>query len=313
MNKTLFQKAAAHLCNKKLALWMVVVIAIVTAISSGKSHAESWQGIKVEVKGTGPAMLFIPGLTSGSETFTDTCDAVKAEYTCHLLHLPGFAGQPPEAKSQAAFLGTMRDAIKAYIAHQKLEQPVLVGHSLGGVLSLMLAMDDPKLAKALIIVDALPFYPALQNPQLTAEAMAPQAEQMKQQMRSLTDEVYHQNAAMYLNGMTNQPERMPLLVEWSKTSDRTTTTQAMYDMMTTDLRSDLSKITTPTLVLGAWAAYANYGSTLESTRGIFATQYAQLTGVDIRMAEQAYHFITWDEPEWAVKNMREFLRTTTAH
>lgn len=310
MNNSFFKKLSACFCNKKLSLWAVVAIALVVAMTSGKSHADNWQGIEVEVKGSGPAMIFIPGLNSGSQTFTDICDAIKSDYSCHLMHLPGFAGQAPDAKAQAAFLPSMRDSIKAYIADRKLEQPVLVGHSLGGVLSLMLAIDTPELAKALIIVDALPFYPALQNPQLTVADMKPQADMLKQQMLSLSDDVYQQNAAMALNGMSNREDRQPLLLTWSKTSDKSTTAQAMYDMMTTDLRSQLSSIKTPTLVLGAWAAYAGYGSTLEFTRGIYTTQYAQLSGVDIRMAQEAYHFITWDEPQWTVDNMRDFLRAT---
>ncbi len=295
-------------CQGRAGFWPAIIIAIITAICAGqRSHAATVHGIAAEVRGTGPAIIFIPGLNSGSATFTETCDALEQTYSCHLLHLPGFAGLAPTPAAQEEFLISMRDAISAYIDTAQLKNPILVGHSLGGVLSLMLAIENPELAQALIIVDALPFYPAIHNPALTRDLVLAQAEQMRAMMRALPAEQYHQNAAMNLMGMSNNSERLPLLTEWSNTSDPLTTTQAMYDMMTTDLRTDLHKITTPTLVLGAWAAYKNYGSTQESTRMIYASQYAQLKNVDIRMATDAFHFITWDEPQWVHQEVTQFL------
>lgn len=293
-----------------VGLWPAIIIAIMIAISLGqKSHADTFQGIAVEVRGSGPAMMFIPGLNSGSATFTETCDAFAAAHSCHLLHLPGFAGLPPTPAAQEQFLVTMRDAIRAYIEAEQLQKPILVGHSLGGLLSLMLALDDPQLAQALIIVDTVPFYPAINNPAMTSEQIRPQAEQMRARMRSLPAEEYERNAVMNLTGMSNKPQRLPLLTEWSKTSDRLTTTQAMYEMMTTDVRTGLDKITTPTLVLGAWAAYKAYGADKESTRMTFATQYARLKDVDISMSGDGFHFLTWDDPEWVNQEIARFMST----
>ena len=63
----------------------------------------------------------------------------------------------------------------------------------------------------------------------------------------------------------------------------------------------------PTLVLGAWAAYAPMGSTRASTESIFRTQYAGLEGVRIAMSEGGYHFLMWDDPTWVQSNIRDFL------
>src|SRR3546814_10981732 len=98
--------------------------------------------------------------------------------------------------------------------------------------------------------------------------------------------------------MSRSPERVKTLAEWSRSSDRATTTQAMYELMTTDLRAQLNTIHTPTLVLGAWAAYAPYGATRESTEAIFRSQYAALDGVRIAMSDSGYHFLMWDDPQW---------------
>ena len=81
----------------------------------------------------------------------------------------------------------------------------------------------------------------------------------------------------------------------------------MVEMMTTDLRGDLGLIKVPTLVLGAWSAYKPYGSTMESTRKIFATQFAKLDGARIEMSQDGYHFIMWDDPSWLQAQVRGFI------
>jgi pimeloyl-ACP methyl ester carboxylesterase len=84
----------------------------------------------------------------------------------------------------------------------------------------------------------------------------------------------------------------------------------MYELMTIDLRDDLSKITSPTLVLGAWAAYAQYGSTIEAVRKTYTDQYANLKGVRIEMSETGYHFLMWDDPQWLVAQVKAFIAPT---
>jgi hypothetical protein len=81
------------------------------------------------------------------------------------------------------FLIEMRDRIAAYIEARQLENPVLMGHSLGGVLSLMLAIDKPELPAKLVIVDALPYLPAVQNPTATVASVRPMAEGINQLRR----------------------------------------------------------------------------------------------------------------------------------
>jgi hypothetical protein len=82
----------------------------------------------------------------------------------------------------------------------------------------------------------------------------------------------------------------------------------MYDMMTTDLRQPIAAIQQPILVLGAWAAYKQYGSTKEGTKALYAAQYAQAKNVTVEMADTSYHFIPWDEPQWLVEKIKTFTK-----
>lgn len=287
--------------------WIATVLTLASASMGDVLAApQRFQDLDVEVVGTGRPVLMIPGLNSGPDTWRDTCKALQADKVqCHLVHLPGFAGLP--AAKVDALLPAMRDRLLAYVDAKKLERPVAMGHSLGGVLALQMAIEKPGVFERLVIVDALPYMAAVRDPSMTVEKMRPFAAQMEAGMRAADDASFRKQSEAAVANMAHGPERIALLKQWSASSDRTTTTQAMVEMMTTDLRGDLATIKVPTLVLGAWSAFKPYGSTLESTRDIFATQFAKLDGVRIEMSQDGYHFIMWDDPAWLQAQVRGFI------
>jgi pimeloyl-ACP methyl ester carboxylesterase len=111
-------------------------------------------------------------------------------------------------------------------------------------------------------------------------------------------------------GMVADTARRTQLVRWGTASDPATTAQAMYDLYTTDLRADLGRVQQPVLVLGAWAAYKQYGSTKESTRAIFTQQYARLPQLRLEMSEAGRHFLMYDDTAWFLAQTDSFLKQT---
>lgn len=274
---------------------------------------QSFNGLQVEVVGKGRPVLMIPGLNSAAETWRDTCAALQSdEVQCHLIQLPGFAGLPAaNDANRDAWLADMRDRLLAYIDARKLKHPVVMGHSLGGELGLQLAIARPELLDRLIVVDSLPFFPAAANPAATPESTRPMADGMRRQMLAQDAAAYRTGTIAAVKGMAKAPEHIQLLVDWGDASDRATTAQAMYELMTIDLRPQLPGIRTPTLVLGAWAGYAQYGATRESTQAIFKREYAGLPGVRIELSDAGLHFLMWDDPQWLLAQVRGFLQGTT--
>jgi len=270
----------------------------------------SFQGLKVEVVGKGRPVLMIPGLNSAGETWSETCAALQADRVqCHIVTLPGFAGLPAVADaSKDAWLASMRDRLLAYVESRKLREPVVMGHSLGGFLALQMAIEKPGAFERLVVVDSLAYLGAVQNPAATVESVKPMAEAMRARMRAQDDASYRAGVSATLKGLVHDPARVETLTAWGNASDRTVTSEAMYEMMTIDLRGELGRIRAPTLVLGAWAAYAPYGATKESTAAIYRAQYAGLPGVRIEMSEGGYHFLMWDDPQWLQAQVRGFLR-----
>jgi N-formylmaleamate deformylase len=291
--------------SKKTATLFIGIILTVFIISEIKATPS----FSVEVIGKGKrSMILIPGLTCPGEVWNETVAHYQTTYKCHVITLPGFAGKAPIQTDQ--FLMTMRDEIVQYIKENKLKKPIIVGHSLGGFLALWISSTYPDLVGANLIVDSLPFLGATQNPSATVESARPSAENMRKMMASATPEQVKQSQKYFLNGMINNAEKKELVSKWGIESHAPTVAQAMYEMQTTDLREDIKKIKTPTLVLGAWIAYKEYGMTKEMIQKTFDTQYANLSSKTILLSETGKHFLMYDDKEWFMNSCDEFLKTT---
>ncbi|WP_400191651.1 alpha/beta fold hydrolase [Hymenobacter sp. B81] len=259
----------------------------------------------VKVVGKGRPVLLIPGLTCPGAVWDETVARYQKQYQCHVVSLAGFGGAAAPASTQQLLLN-VRDQLLSYIKDQKLQRPAIIGHSLGGFMGLWLSTTQPEAVGPLVIVDSLPFLAAVQNPNLTAEAAKPMAEGMRQQVSrgGMTVQQQRQMSA----GMMRDTARITQATRWGLQSDPATVAQAMYDLYTTDLRAELGRIQQPALVLGAWAAYKPYGSTKESTRAIFAQQYARLPQHRIEMSEAGKHFLMWDDTQWFFDQTDAFLQ-----
>lgn len=293
--------------NSQAGRWTVVVLAIAVATASADTSAApiEYRGIQVEVIGEGRPLIMIPGLNSSAEVWRDTCQALQPGVQCHIVQLPGFAGRPAVKESQ--WLDAMRDRVLGYVEQAKLENPDVMGHSLGGFLGLKLSLKAPERFAHVVIVDSLPFLGGARNPAATAETVRPMADGMRAGMLAADEATYKTQLRAGLVSLSNNADRIPTLASWGEASDRNTTTQAMYELMTTDLRSSLGAARTPTLVLGSWASYAPYGATQASTQAVFEQQYAAHPDVRIKLSTTGYHFLMWDDPTWLQQQVREFL------
>jgi pimeloyl-ACP methyl ester carboxylesterase len=260
----------------------------------------------VKVTGSGPAIILIPGLASSGEVWDETVAELSKSTECHVLTLPGFAGQPA-IDLTSGFLPEIEEEIASYI--KNLNQPViLIGHSLGGFLSLQLANENSELISKAIIVDSYPFYSLAMNPAATVEMMEPMAKQMRTMVENASKEDFVKQQKAGLPIMTSSAHRIPLLVDWSAQSDQSTIAEALYELMITDYRGDLATLKIPILILGAWYAAKDYGLTAESVKSNFEMQYGLAENVTIEMAPTAHHFIMWDNPEWFMDQIQTFIK-----
>ena len=195
-----------------------------------------------------------------------------------------------------------------------MQHPVIVGHSLGGFVALQFAERYPDLPGDLLIVDSLPFTAGAMLRSASVEAAKPVAAHIRS---SIADQPLDRYEAFVKSGastrsMVTSEANFAKLTEWSLRSNRHVVGEAMYEMLVSDVRPELSKIVPRVLVLGTWAGYP--GATKGDVQETFEAQYRGLHHVQIVMAGQERHFIMLDNPAWferADRRVSQLWRSAT--
>lgn len=266
------------------------------------------RSFRVDVEGHGRPVILIPGLSCSAEVWSGTVAHLNAEgFETHALTLAGFGGTPP-IHADSHFLQTVRGDLASYIEQNKIDRPILIGHSLGGFLVLWLAATHPSLPGKAISVDGLPFLAAVINPGITPEGAKNMAASMAQNIEGGTEEKYKAELRQTLELMIGSPENVDRELKVGLTCDRATSAEAMKEMMETDIRPEMAKIKVPVLVLGSWIAYKNYGVTHESTLALYSKEFAGHPGTKIVLSDTSRHFLQLDAPEWFYRQLDDFIK-----
>ena len=272
--------------------------------SASQSTSASATSFTVEVSGKGKPIIFIPGLASSGEVWKTTVAQFSNRYECHVITLAGFAGVAPIT---APLLTTVQKELVEYIDAKRMDRPIIVGHSLGGFLVLRIAADTPTKVGRLVIVDSLPALGAVQMPDISPEQLKSMAARMRDAMKSQDAATFAEGQRRSIASMVTKPEDVERVLGWGRKSDGATVVNAMHDLIATDLRADIARIKSPTLVLGTWIAYKDY-TTRTAVEDTFKTQYRKLDGVTIEVADTARHFIMYDDFKWLLERMEKFLK-----
>jgi len=250
--------------------------------------------LSVQVVGSGPDVILIPGMASSREVWTAQAERLKATHRVHLVQLAGFVGEP-WSHGDGAFVQPVVDELARYVREQKLSQPAVIGHSMGALIGLRLAQDHPGLVGKLMSVDSLPFFSALYGPTATVETATPIAANMAQTLIAMPGDAFAASQAQTGAGMARDPAMQEAIVRWSLASDRHAIAAAMRDVMTTDARPGLATMTTPVTAL--YAADADGGAPAAMAEALWGREYATLPGVKLIRVDDSRHFIMADQPE----------------
>jgi len=262
---------------------------------------------QVKVEGSGQPMILIPGLSSHGSVWNDTVAKYKDNYQTHVVTLPGFAGVAPMDLS-SGFLVPIKEELLNYIENNNLKDPILIGHSLGGFMAMLMAIDKPDGFGKIIIVDSAPFFSALQNPMATVETAKAMADMTRKQMQGQSKERLAASLDMMLPAMILDKQNIEIAKNWGLNSDGPTVGLAMYELMTTDLRDKIAVIESPVMLLGAWVAYKNYGATHESVESNYSNQYSKVKDFQIHLTDVGQHFIMWDDADFYFNKLNNFLK-----
>jgi pimeloyl-ACP methyl ester carboxylesterase len=95
-------------------------------------------------------LVFIHGLGSYMPAWQNNITALAKVNTCYAIDLPGYGkSEKPDTVYSISFYA---DIIDAFIKEMKLENVYLVGHSMGGHISLYQALSSPKYLSGLVLI-----------------------------------------------------------------------------------------------------------------------------------------------------------------
>ncbi|MGJ8715838.1 MAG: alpha/beta fold hydrolase [Maribacter stanieri] len=252
---------------------------------------------KVDVVGTGEPILLFPGFACTGDVWNDTVSELSKNYECHVFTFAGFGNVPAVEKP---WLPKIKEGVLAYISENELENPILIGHSLGGALALWMATEI-SFYKKLIVVDALPSTGALMMPDFKSEYMVYDSPYNKH-LLEMNDADFENMAIQMAGSMTSNKSKQLQIKDWMLQANRETYVYGYTDLLKLDLREDLSKINTPVTILAATEPYG-----LEMAKSTYDTQYKALDEYTVEFANGSSHFIMYDQPKWFIENLKNAL------
>ncbi len=106
-----------------------------------------------EKKGTGKPVILVHGFAGSTYTWRNVIPLLAQQYEVYAVDLLGFglSDKPADGGYSLADQGQL---IIAFIEKLKLQQPTIVGHSMGGVITALAAMQSPEKIRRLVLIDA---------------------------------------------------------------------------------------------------------------------------------------------------------------
>jgi pimeloyl-ACP methyl ester carboxylesterase len=271
------------------------------------SRIVAGERINVEVIGKGPDLIFVPGLASSRETWRATAERLRARYRLHLVQVAGFAGDATAGNKDGPVVVPVAEAIDAYIVQQKLSPAVLIGHSLGGTMSLYLAEKHPEHLRKVLLVDALPLYATviMRGADPPAEQRHAIADQIRQGMLSASDADYAKSLGPQTASMASIAADRDRIAAWTLASDRSVVARAVAEDFDLDLRPGLAGISTPITLL--YPDYGPLGAPAGSVDGRYQGAYAAVPKMTIKRIDKSLHFVMYDQPQAFADALDAFL------
>ena len=274
--------------NRRLFIFAAAALALAPTVAAAAPFAST--RMTVEVRGSGPDVILIPGLSAGRNVWDGTVRAVPG-YRYHLVQVAGFAGTPVRGNARGAVVAPLAAEILRYIEESRLRRPALIGHSMGGTLAMMLAADHPRLVGRVMVVDMLPAPAALfgQNPN-DASAMA-------QGIAGLTEtESGRRLFSSFVNVFAPPGSSF-------RTSDPALVGRTMNELAAMDLTAKLPEIRAPLTIV-----YASPSERLGATADRrYSRAYAGARRPRFVRIDGSGHMIMFDQPARLEEAIIEFL------
>lgn len=291
-----------------------------TSVAAESASAERIGTLQVQQHGDhGRAVILIPGLECGPWVWQRTIADLEKNHVVYAVTLAGFDGVPAPAPDAKA--GTLLDRADAsllqLIERKHIDKPVLVGHSIGGTLSLRFAGEHAKLLSGVVAVDGLPIYPGMDRVSVAQrQAIAAQA---KAQLATMTPAQFKAAALPYMQHMgVIDPQLAARTAPLVGRSDAKATADYMAADMAADYRSGLKQTNVPILEISPYNAPDFAAAAAMSKQPVMSeaqkTAYyqgllANAPEAKVVSISPSRHFVMLDQPVKFQQTLDGFLKS----
>jgi pimeloyl-ACP methyl ester carboxylesterase len=194
--------------------------------------------LKVERHGDhGRAVVLIPGLQGGPWVWQQTIEHLQKNHVVYAVTLAGFDGMPAPADGGNLFDRADASLLRL-IKQDKIEKPVLIGHSLGGTLALRFAGEHADLIAAVVAVDGLPIFPGMDR--VTEQQRLAMATTMHDKMSQISPDEFKAQSLAYMQHIgVIDPTLAQQYAPMNARSDLKATAEYMAEDLASDLRPGL--------------------------------------------------------------------------
>ena len=285
----------------KMLLWALAPLALIGVAASAPEPSPAVQAkavqpafkptrFSVEVKGSGPDVILIPGLASSRDVWSGTVAAVPG-YRYHLVQVGGFAGEKVGGNASGEVVAPLAEEIARYIEAKGLREPALVGHSMGGTVAMMIAARHPKKVGKVMAVDIYP------EPAGLLGSSAAGVRGLAESLRGITATEDGRRLVASVVEMFAPPRKD------DSRSDSDVVARATHELALTDLTPELKKIEAPLTVVYASPEQAQSQALQRSFERAYAEADAELVRI-----ENSGHMIMFDQPQRFRAVLRDFLK-----
>lgn len=223
--------------------------------------------------------------------------------------IPGLALHPsvwdgPGANVSGPVVAPVADDLAAYIRAAGLHRPLLVGHSLGGIVAMMIAARHPDVAGPVLSVDAPPFIGVAFGGN-SPDATRPAADAMRQAIVDTAAVAPGDPLESMAAGMTRQNTARAALIAQARATHRATAAQAFHDLIVTDMRPELSRIAGPLTML--FAVPEEWPMSEEEFADALGASFANAPHARLVHVPGSGHAIHVDQPDAVVDAIRGLM------
>ena len=102
-----------------------------------------------------PPLLFLHGIGGAARAWRGQLEVFGGRYRAIAWDMPGYGGSAPLA---AVSIAALADAVRDFLRQVGATKPILVGHSIGGMIVQQLLATSPDIARAVVLAQTSPAF-----------------------------------------------------------------------------------------------------------------------------------------------------------